>query len=863
MSGGRGSPPGDDFAATPERTGPDTDTDTDADTHTDTDTDADTDSDTHTDTHADTGDDRRVAISPEVPLVTPRVDLRLLGPAIMSWAALAAALGLDSRGLLAVVVATLALGVVAALTQRRVPAGFARSTLGLVSVTSVLVALLCSSVAGQRAPGETAVLAGWVRDNATVVIVGTVRAEPRPIGPVVDSGSGASQRRAVDVDVDVVTARGQRLPTNITMVAMWTDCVGVGACAQSHGVTWRSRVQVSGRLRPAQTGQRAVAVVVAGAAPRVVAAAPVAFDLAAGVRHDFVTVTSALPADAAGLVPALVVGERSATPHDLRAAMLTSGLSHLSAVSGTNVTIVVGFVLWLCGLVGVRRRWRPGLALVALASFVLLARLEPSVVRAAVMGAVGLLALDRSRRRTATAALGTAIVGLLTWDPWLARSVGFALSCTATLGIVLWGSRWAELLSARMPARARWSGAAAAVPLAAHVACAPITVMMSASVSWVSVPANVAVAPLVAPVTLIGFLTCVLAPIWAGAATVAAWLAAVPALGIAWVARVAADIPAGAVPWPATGWGSALLALLLVVVVVAGPVVVRRLAHPGLVALLATALVAAWTAPPSLSARVVDRFTAAFCAVGQGDAAVISTGPGHAMVVDVGPDPVLIDRCLRRLQVSVVDAVLISHFHADHVDGLPGLARSGRRVDAVFATAVREPAYRVATVTSWAQDHGLRVETLSGGAQVRVGRAAVQVLGPSRRITAGSVANNGSLVLLVAVDGVRVALLGDIEREAATAVLGVCRRIAPVCSDVDVLKVTHHGSANTDPDLVPLLSPDLAVISVGADNDYGHPAPSTLDALHQSGATVRRTDRDGDVIVSVDEAGAALVSPPG
>ena len=164
------------------------------------------------------------------------------------------------------------------------------------------------------------------------------------------------------------------------------------------------------------------------------------------------------PPDAAGLVPALVIGDTSATPVDLSEAMTVTGMSHLSAVSGSNVAIVLAAAFGAAGLAGVRRRWRPVLAVVVLAGFVVLARPEPSVVRAAVMGVVGLVGLSASRRRAGVPALATSIVVLLCWDPWLARAYGFALSVLATLGLRILACPWGERLGRLLPGRLARAG---------------------------------------------------------------------------------------------------------------------------------------------------------------------------------------------------------------------------------------------------------------------------------------------------------------------------------------------------------------------------------------------------------------------
>ena len=192
------------------------------------------------------------------------------------------------------------------------------------------------------------------------------------------------------------------------------------------------------------------------------------------------------------LVPALVDGDDAELPEDLEQDFRTTGLTHLTAVSGTNLTLVVGFLLVLARWCGVRRRWLYVVGAPGIAGFVLIARTEPSVLRAAVMGAVGLLAMGANGRHRALRGLGVAVVLLLLVQPGLAVSAGFALSVLATAGIVILGPGWRDALMRWLP---RLLAEAIAVPAAAQLACTPVVAAISGQVSLVAVAANLAVAP--------------------------------------------------------------------------------------------------------------------------------------------------------------------------------------------------------------------------------------------------------------------------------------------------------------------------------------------------------------------------------
>ena len=182
------------------------------------------------------------------------------------------------------------------------------------------------------------------------------------------------------------------------------------------------------------------------------------------------------------------VGCDAALADDFR----TTGLTHLLAVSGTNLTLVVGFLLVVARWVRVRGRWLYVVGVLGIVGFVLLARTEPSVLRAAAMGGVGLLALGSNGRQRGSRALGVALVALLLVDPGLATSVGFALSVLATGGILLLAPGWRDALARWLP---RWLAEAVAVPAAAQLACTPLVAAISGQVSLVAVGANLLVAP--------------------------------------------------------------------------------------------------------------------------------------------------------------------------------------------------------------------------------------------------------------------------------------------------------------------------------------------------------------------------------
>ena len=176
------------------------------------------------------------------------------------------------------------------------------------------------------------------------------------------------------------------------------------------------------------------------------------------------------------------------------------------------------------------------------------------------------------------------------------------------------------------------------------------------------------------------------------------------------------------------------------------------------------------------------------CDVGQGDGLVLATAPGHAVLVDAGPDPALVDSCLRHLDVSVLDSVVLSHFHADHVEGLPG-AFHGREVREILASPVRDPPYEWRRVETWARARGIPIRDVAQGDRLAWPGVTADVWWPARRIAAGSVPNNASVVLAVRAGPLDLLLMGDVEREAAHAILLELRRDPAMAAEAERLKI--------------------------------------------------------------------------
>ncbi|WP_308287070.1 ComEC/Rec2 family competence protein [Actinomadura parmotrematis] len=605
------------------------------------------------------------------------------------------------------------------------------------------------------------------------------------------------------------------------------------------------RVRLFGRVEKPHRGELLAAVVLVRGPPAVLSGPSRLQRAAEGVRARLRAAVEHLPAAQRGVLPGMVVGDTSRLDPEIAEEFRTAGLTHLLVVSGANLAIVTGAVLGLCRLAGLGRRRAPPVAACAVLVFVLIVRPEPSVLRATVMGMIGLLAYFSGRPRQGVPMLSAAVLVLVLADPALSRSYGFALSTLATAGLLLLAPRWRTRLARRLPGPV---ADALAVAVAAEIAVAPVLVMLSGEIGVVSVAANLLAAPAVPPATLLGALAAAIATVSVPVARVVAWPAGLAVGWIVWVARAAASLPYATIPWRPGGLGAVgLLAAGGAAVLVLRSRRLRLAVAAALGGVLAAvvalrAIAPGWPPPGWLLVA---------CDVGQGDALVLAAGPRRAVVVDAGPDPRAVDGCLDRLGVRDVPLLVLTHPHADHVDGVPGV-RDGRSVRLVLTTP-RGPG-RERRFTG-----DLRTRPAKAGEHWTLGSLSLDVLGPPsagprlRPDDDGTTINDSSVVLVARSPGFSALLAGDVERDAQEA-------LASLVPHVSVLKVPHHGSASQAPAFLAAAHAPVALVSVGRDNDYGHPSGKTLGLLQQLGSRIHRTDREGDIAIVRTAGGMAVVA---
>ena len=513
--------------------------------------------------------------------------------------------------------------------------------------------------------------------------------------------------------------------------------------------------------------------------------------------------------DSGALIPGMVLGDTSLQSATFKNEMRRSGLTHLVAVSGANFAIVSTFILYLMQFVFRKIPLRLGATAIFLIAFIALVRPSPSVLRAAAMAAVLLIAQGTHRGRDSLPALGFAIAAVVVADPWQVRDPGFALSVLATAGLLLAAPRLVEKFSSVMP---KPLAIVIATPLAATLFCSPVIVAISGQLSLMSIVANVLAAPAVAPITIVGFVAALLSPVLPSLSHLLLWCVKPLAAFVAWIASVVSDY--SVITFATGAKGFFIIAGFLAL----GYFCNRKIVITGLLILIAISWLLRF---PGGDWQIAN------CDVGQGDSMVVNLGGHRAIVIDTGPDPIAEDRCLHQLGVKKIELLILTHVHADHVGGLDGAIRDRTVVAQWFGNV------RAGTRATFTSDRGpVTVEVLWPQGQW----ADEQISDP----------NNSSIAIVLRTPDFSLFAGGDMEPLTQA-------QITPLVGRVDIYKVSHHGSKFQDESFTRALSPTISIISVGVGNTYGHPAPETIQSLTRLGSRVLRTDLDGAIAMRANQ----------
>ena len=562
---------------------------------------------------------------------------------------------------------------------------------------------------------------------------------------------------------------------------------------------------------------------------------------------------------AGAIVTAVLIGDRTALPDSVRDRLQAAGTYHVIAISGGNIAILAAVVFGLLMVLGLHGRLAAAIGIVVLLLYSQVAVAGPSVWRATLMAVVYLAARVIDHRTAVWQAASIAAALMVVVRPLDLRDPGFVLTFGATIALVEGARRGSRILSAH---RVRsWLFGPILASLAVELALLPVAAQLFSRVTSAGLLLNVIAVPMMGVAQVAGLAVVAFDSI-AGVADIAGWVAyaaAATLVGSAALVEVAPWLTAR-VPPP----GVALLLAYyapLAVILFARSVAARSASAVVLVVSFA-GILGLWPTtshdPPAGTALRLTMFD-----VGQGEALLVESG-SETMHVDAAGAPFgssgfeigarVLAPALWFRGIRHIDTLLLTHGDPDHIGGAAllleefGVTRLWEGIEVPRHTPSR-------TIREFATAHGVGLELRRAGEEFQWGSARVRVLHPPEPDwERPRIRNDDSVVLEIRHGEMSVLLTGDVSGEVERAIVPQLRP-----ARIRILKVGHHGSrTSTSQALLDAWRPQIAMISAGRGNTFGHPAPEVLQRLEASGARIFRTDRHGQITVDSDGHSVAV-----
>ncbi len=551
--------------------------------------------------------------------------------------------------------------------------------------------------------------------------------------------------------------------------------------------------------------------------------------------------------DLAGLMAGIILGDTSDISGKLQEDFKITGLTHILAVSGLNVGMLLAVALYLLRFLRCRPAIQVFMSVVFLVFYSAITHSEPSVIRASLMAAIGLCGWFLGRKKDMLSALSGAALLLLIYDPFLVYSVSFQLSFAATLAIILiYPVLELRLEEIKVPV---WLRGAASVSLAAQLGVVPILVYYFNQISVISLMANLLIVPATAPVLAIGMGGWVIGFISTHLSQFI-YLLNIPLLKyMVETARLLAQVPKAALDLPSPSL-AAISGYYLTLGVGVYALSLKKKSWDRRVVLLLLVLSAVFIWSQVIIGGVPAKFEVTFMDVGQGDSALIRTPEGANILIDGGESLSVLHKALLKRGVGRIDLLVLSHPHSDHVGGLTSVVKR-MKVGLILDSGQIHTSPLYKEFLEEIKERNIPYKIVRRGMIFQIAKdVRIEILHPPSKFITGTVSdlNNNSIVARISYSNISFLFPGDLELEGQKNIISYAKNL-----ESDVFKIPHHGSTGgIYPLFLDAVKPGIAVISVGKNNPFGHPARHTLKHLESLGIRTYRTDEEGDVTIVCD-----------
>lgn len=554
-----------------------------------------------------------------------------------------------------------------------------------------------------------------------------------------------------------------------------------------------------------------------------------------------------MPQKDAAILAGMTLGGYEGIDEDIVRNFSTTGIVHILSVSGSHVALLIGFVLSLTRALQVRKKLALPIAAVTVFSYCLICGFSPPVMRSALMGMAMLLGLVLQRNEDSGAVLAIVAISMLCYRPLWVFDIGFQLSFVSTAGLIYLFPSIRAFLARYLQ---KYVADALAVTIAAQLAVLPMLVYYFHQLSISSLAANLIVVPVlefIVLLTMAGLFLCFIVKPLGIILLMFASLLLAPALS---VTNLIAGWTFASITIAHTPFVTALIYYLLVICLFRFWPLTSLTNHERKIVIALTCFAILL---PGLTAHFARQpFTVFFIDVGQGDAALIITAEKKTILVDTGglrgnfnTGERIILPFLRYLGINKLDVLTLSHGHHDHAGGAAAVVRS-IPIGCILLPQ-EEPSQDVSAMLNVVKDKS-QIKQLASGQQYNLGSCKIDIIEatPASSLEENHNENESSAIIKIIDNDKSIIFTGD-----ATAEEEIAAAAGPI--KADVLKVSHHGAKTSSAyEFLQAIHPGLAVISVGADNKFGHPAPETLEKLQAIGTRVLRTDQAGNIKVVFD-----------